>query len=107
MSWTTQEIEEQVERQPRLGIALLQMLVKRGLDYEERLQSFALDKTPERVVRSLLRFADRLGNRSEDGSIKIPPLDPPGAIGIRRHLARDRDISDEPPPPEGLPSLFP
>src|SRR5947199_9766868 len=50
------------------------MLVKRGLDYEERLQSFALDKTPARVVRSLLRFADRLGSRTEDGSIKIPPL---------------------------------
>jgi len=74
MSWSGAEIEEQVERQPRLGIALLQMLVKRGLDYEERLQSFALDKTPERVVRSLLRFAERLGTRTEDGSIKIPPL---------------------------------
>jgi CRP-like cAMP-binding protein len=74
MSWSSGEIEEQVERQPRLGIALLQMLVKRGLDYEERLQSFALDKTPERVVRSLLRFAERLGTRTEDGSIKIPPL---------------------------------
>ena len=74
MSWTNAEIEEQVERQPRLGIALLQMLVKRGLDYEERLQSFALDKTPERVVRSLLRFANRLGTRTEDGSVKIPPL---------------------------------
>jgi CRP-like cAMP-binding protein len=74
MSWTGPEIEEQIERQPRLGVALLQMLVKRGLDYEERLQSFALDKTPERVVRSLLRFADRLGTRSEDGSVKIPPL---------------------------------
>jgi len=74
MSWTNTEIEEQVERQPRLGVALLQMLVKRGLDYEERLQSFALDKTPERVLRSLLRFADRLGSPAEDGSIKIPPL---------------------------------
>jgi CRP/FNR family transcriptional regulator, cyclic AMP receptor protein len=74
MSWTTQEIEEQVERQPRLGIALLQMLVKRALDYEDRLQSFALDKTPERVVRSLLRFADRLGTSTDDGSIRIPPL---------------------------------
>jgi CRP/FNR family cyclic AMP-dependent transcriptional regulator len=74
MSWTGAEIEEQVERQPRLGIALLQMLVKRGLDYEERLQSFALDKTPERVVRALLRFAERLGTRTEDGSVKIPPL---------------------------------
>lgn len=74
MSWTVAEIEEQVERQPRLGIALLQMLVKRGLDYEDRLQSFALDKTPERVVRALLRFGDRLGTRTEDGSMKIPPL---------------------------------
>jgi len=74
MSWSSQEIEEQVERQPRLGIALLQMLVKRVLDYEERLQSFALDKTPERVVRALLRFAERLGTRSEDGAITIPPL---------------------------------
>jgi CRP/FNR family transcriptional regulator, cyclic AMP receptor protein len=74
MSWTSAEIEDQVERQPRLGIALLQMLVKRGLDFEERLQSFALDKTPERVVRSLLRFADRLGSGAEDGSVKIPAL---------------------------------
>ena len=74
MSWTGAEIEEQVERQPKLGIALVQMLVKRGLDYQERLQSFALDKTPERVVRAFLRFAARLGSRTEDGSIWIPPL---------------------------------
>lgn len=74
MSWTSREIEEQAERQPKLGIALLQMLVKRGLDYQARLQSFALDKTPERVIRALLRFADRLGARTEDGSINIPPL---------------------------------
>jgi len=74
MSWAAAEIEEQVERQPRLGVALLQMLVKRGLEYEERLQSFALDKTPERIVRALLRFAQRLGTRTEDGSLRIPPL---------------------------------
>jgi len=74
MSWTQPEIEAQIEREPRLGVALMQMLVKRGLDYQERLQSFALDKTPERVVRSLLRFAERLGTRTEDGSLKIPPL---------------------------------
>lgn len=74
MSWTRQEIEDQIERQPRLGIALLQMLVKRGLDYEARLQSFALDKTPERLIRALLRFADHLGAPGEDGSARIPPL---------------------------------
>src|SRR5262249_37655828 len=43
-------------------------------DYQERLQSFALDKTPERVVRALLRFGQRLGARTDDGSMKIPPL---------------------------------
>jgi CRP/FNR family cyclic AMP-dependent transcriptional regulator len=74
MSWTQPEIESQIEREPRLGVALMQMLVNRGLDYQERLQSFALNKTPERVVRSLLRFAERLGIRTEDGSLKIPPL---------------------------------
>jgi CRP/FNR family transcriptional regulator, cyclic AMP receptor protein len=74
MSWTAAEIEEQVEKQPRLGIALLQMLVKRSMDYEERLQSFALDKTPERVMWTLLRFAGRLGSRTEDGSVRVPPL---------------------------------
>jgi CRP/FNR family transcriptional regulator, cyclic AMP receptor protein len=74
MSWTRTEIEEQIERQPRLGIALMQMLVKRGVDYEERLQSFALDKTPERIIRALLRFARRLGTPAEDGSLRLPPL---------------------------------
>jgi CRP/FNR family cyclic AMP-dependent transcriptional regulator len=74
MSWTTEDIDAQVEREPRLGIALLQMLVKRALDYEDRLQNFALDKTPERVVRAVLRFADRTGTRAEDGSLDVPPL---------------------------------
>lgn len=74
MMWTTAEIEEQVDRQPKLGLALIQMLVERCLDFEERLQSFALDKTPERIMRALLRFASRLGTRAEDGSMRIPPL---------------------------------
>jgi CRP/FNR family cyclic AMP-dependent transcriptional regulator len=74
MSWTMGEIEEQSERQPKLAIALIQMLVKRGLDYQARLQSFALDKTPERVVRCLVGFADRMGTRTPDGTIDIPPM---------------------------------
>lgn len=74
MSWESVEIEDQVQRQPRLGIALMQMLVKRTLDYEERIQSFAVDRTPERIVSALLRFANRLGAPSEDSSVRIPPL---------------------------------
>jgi CRP-like cAMP-binding protein len=75
MSWTNLEIEEQCERQPKLGIAFIRLFAQRGLDYQARLQSFALDKTPERLVRSLLRLADRMGTRTgDDGCIGIPPL---------------------------------
>jgi CRP-like cAMP-binding protein len=74
MSWTTAEVEEQIQSQPKLGVALIQMLVERCVDYEERLQSLALDKTPERIAHSLLRFAERVGTPEEDGTFRIPPL---------------------------------
>jgi CRP/FNR family transcriptional regulator, cyclic AMP receptor protein len=74
MSWTTAEVEQEIERQPRLGTALMQMMVLRCMDFEERLQSFALEKTTARVARSLLRFAERLGVPQDDGSLRIPPL---------------------------------
>jgi CRP/FNR family cyclic AMP-dependent transcriptional regulator len=74
MSWTTDEIEALIERQPKLGTALVQVMVERCLDFKERLQSFALEKTPGRVARSLLRFAGRVGVPQDDGSVRIPPL---------------------------------
>jgi len=74
MWWTTAEVESAIDREPRLGMALTQTMVARCLDFQERLQSFALEKTTERVARSLLRFADRLGVRQNDGSLRIPPL---------------------------------
>jgi len=74
MSWTAREIEEQSVRQPRLGLAFIQMFVRRSMDYQARLQSFALDKTPERFIRCLLRFGERMGTRTPDGAVTIPPL---------------------------------
>jgi CRP-like cAMP-binding protein len=74
MSWTAEEIEEQIERQPKLGMALIQMLVGRCLDFEARLQSMALDKTPQRVALCLLAFAERMGTTGPDGAVRIPPF---------------------------------
>jgi CRP-like cAMP-binding protein len=74
MTWTCFEIEEQIERQPKLGMALIQMLVERCLDFEERLQSLALDKTPQRIARNLIRFAERIGTRGPDSAVRIPPF---------------------------------
>ena len=74
MSWAAQEVEEQIERHPKLGMALIQNLVRRCLDFEERLQSLALDKTPQRVALILLRFAQRLGTPAGNGAVRIPPF---------------------------------
>lgn len=75
MVWTADEIEEHIERQPRLGVALMQVLVGRCLDCSERLLSMATDKTPERVALTLLRFARRQSLQNiEDGSVRIAPM---------------------------------
>jgi CRP-like cAMP-binding protein len=73
MSWSAEEIEAQIASQPKLGLALIQILVGRCLDLEERLQSLAFDKTLERVAWGLIRFT-KLGTRQRDGSVSIPPL---------------------------------
>jgi CRP/FNR family cyclic AMP-dependent transcriptional regulator len=74
MSWPAVEVREQMERQPNLGVALVQVMVRRCADFKERLQSLAQEDTAARVARTLLRFADRLGARQADGSLRIPPL---------------------------------
>jgi CRP/FNR family transcriptional regulator, cyclic AMP receptor protein len=74
LAWTPAEIEEHCERHPQLGIRLINLFIQRGIDYQTRLQSFALEGTPERLVRSLLHFADRMGTPSDQDFIAIPPL---------------------------------
>ena len=73
MSWPRVEIQGHIERQPRLGVALIQMLARRRMDFEERLHSLAFDQTTVRLADSLLRLA-RHGTRESDGAVSIPPL---------------------------------
>lgn len=74
MCWTTEEVEAQIAHQPRLGIALLQILAKRTTDLSQRIESLAEETCMQRLGRSLLRFADRFGHTSSDGALEIPPL---------------------------------
>ncbi len=59
-----------------------------GADFEERLQSFALDKTPERNMRALLRFptASVPGRRM---ARRAPRRTPINDLRIRRHRSRE------------------
>src|ERR1700678_4054840 len=74
MSWSRNEIEQQVEREPRLGIALSQYLVRECLELQDRIESMAVHKTPERVMLALLQLAADLGSPMPDGSLRVASL---------------------------------
>ena len=74
MSWTREEVERQIEREPRLGLALCQSLVRQGLELQKRIESMAVYKTPERVMLALLALAGDLGTEMPDGTVRIPSL---------------------------------
>jgi CRP-like cAMP-binding protein len=71
MKWSVQELTGIIERQPRLGIALLQMSVQRLMEHEDRVSSYSLDTIPCRLARSLLYLADRFGVQGRDGTIQM------------------------------------
>jgi len=74
MSWSRDEIEQHVEREPCLGIALSQYLVRECLELQDRIESMAVHKTPERVYLALLQLAADLGTPMPDGSLRIASL---------------------------------
>jgi CRP/FNR family transcriptional regulator len=74
MTWTANEIEEIVQKRPKLAIALMQILVQRTLDFGHRIESFSVDNIARRLARSLIRFSDRLGVAESDGSVRMVPF---------------------------------
>jgi CRP/FNR family transcriptional regulator, cyclic AMP receptor protein len=74
MAWTATEIEQQIEREPRLGVALAQYLVAQCLDLQDRIESMAVYKTPERVMLALVQLAGSLGTPMADGAARIASL---------------------------------
>ncbi len=74
MSWTRHEIEQHIEREPRLGIALSQYLVRQCIELQDRIESMAMHKTPERVTLALIQLAGSLGTPMADGSTRIASL---------------------------------
>ena len=74
MAWTRDEIEQQIEREPRLGIALSQQMVRHCIELQQRIESMALLRTPERMMLGLVQLANSLGTRMNDGSTRIEAL---------------------------------
>jgi CRP-like cAMP-binding protein len=74
MAWTPTEIEQQIEREPRLGLALYQYFAQRCLGLQDRVESVAAYKTPERVMLSLVQLASELGTNMADGAVRVSSL---------------------------------
>ncbi len=89
MAWKRSEIEQQVEREPRLGLALMEELVLNCLDMEERMQAMSGCKTPERVMLSLVQLARRLGEEQSDGAYRMASLT---HHTIAEHVGTSREI---------------
>jgi CRP/FNR family transcriptional regulator, cyclic AMP receptor protein len=89
MAWKRSEIEQQVEKQPRLGLALMEELIMNCLDMEERMQAMANCKTPERVMLSLIQLARRLGALQPDGAMRMAALT---HHTVAQHVGTSREI---------------
>jgi CRP/FNR family transcriptional regulator len=74
MAWTRDEVDAQIERDPRLGLALAQYLARQCVDLNVRLESMVIHKTPERVMLALIDLATSLGTPREDGAMRMPHL---------------------------------
>jgi CRP-like cAMP-binding protein len=74
MGWDRAEIEMRIEQEPRLGIALLQYMVRQCLELKDRIETMAVHKTPERVMLGLLQLATDLGTETEDGPTRVAHL---------------------------------
>ncbi|MGO9893497.1 MAG: Crp/Fnr family transcriptional regulator [Bryobacteraceae bacterium] len=74
MNWTRAEIERQIEREPRFGVALSQYVLRLGCELADRIETMAMLKTPERVVAALLQLGTSLGRARPDGVLRMPGL---------------------------------
>jgi CRP/FNR family transcriptional regulator, cyclic AMP receptor protein len=89
MAWKRSEIEQQIEREPRLGLALMEELILACMEMEERMQAMATCKTPQRVMLSLIQLARRLGEQQADGSLRMATLT---HHSIAEHVGTSREI---------------
>jgi CRP/FNR family cyclic AMP-dependent transcriptional regulator len=74
MSWSREEIVDCASLRPQLAMGLLQLMVRRSMDFGSRIESFSVESTGRRLRRSLIRFAERFGSETEDGSVRMAAL---------------------------------
>ena len=74
MTWTREELEQQIERMPSLGMALSRYFVTQSIELQQRIVSMAAYGVSKRVSVALIQLATTLGTPTGDGAMRIGSL---------------------------------
>jgi len=89
MAWSRSEIEAQIQREPRLAIALLQTITGLGVRLHQRLQQMRMYETAPRVALGLIQITDDIGKPMTYGALRLPGLTQKaiaGYVGTSREI---------------------
>jgi CRP/FNR family transcriptional regulator, cyclic AMP receptor protein len=71
MSWNAEQVRDRIEREPRLGLALLEYFCLNNTLMCERLFAIATYKTGHRVALGLLQLSKTLGRDTPTGAVRL------------------------------------
>jgi len=74
MSWTSEEVQERIEKEPKLALALCEYFGRQNLLLRERITTIANFKTGPRVTIALIQLANANGAQLSDGARRITGL---------------------------------
>jgi CRP/FNR family transcriptional regulator len=74
MSWSCEEVQERIEREPKLALALAQYFGRNNGVLRERITTIANYKTGPRVVLALIQLSQSVGTQTPGGALRITGL---------------------------------
>jgi CRP/FNR family transcriptional regulator len=74
MSWSCEEVQERIEREPKLALALAQYFGRNNGVLRERITTIANYKTGPRVVLALIQLSQSVGTQTPSGALRITGL---------------------------------
>jgi CRP-like cAMP-binding protein len=74
MCWTSDEIQERIEKEPRLALALSEYFGRQNLLLRERITTIANYKTGPRVTLALIQLAKTNGAATQTGATRLTGL---------------------------------
>jgi len=74
MSWTPEEVEERIEREPRLAMALCEYFGRNNSSVRDRITTISSCKTGPRVMTALVQLSRSIGAPTPQGALRITGL---------------------------------